>query len=99
MERETLSVIRQRIETLATADGDYYVVCGRTGRRPVPVEGTYFPDRETATEAAQTATAYRRVLREYDEDAPFYDFIVCEDHQPMGRADTAESTPQREGGA
>lgn len=75
---ETLGKIRARIETLSTADGDYCVLCGRTGVRPVPVADQRFPDRETAEEAAQTATAYRSVLRRWDPRAPCYDFIACE---------------------
>ncbi|MFC7194060.1 hypothetical protein ACFQL4_04340 [Halosimplex aquaticum] len=35
----TLTDIRERIEALATEDGSYYVVCGRTGERPVPAAG------------------------------------------------------------
>lgn len=75
---ETLRAIRGRIESLATPSGDYYVVCGRTGYQPVPVDGTWFPDRETAAEAAQTATAYRAVLRKYDPQTPVQDFVVCQ---------------------
>jgi|AntDeeMetagen134_2_1112570.scaffolds.fasta_scaffold16614_1 hypothetical protein len=75
---ETLNAIRGRIESLATPTGNYYVVCGRTGHQPVPVDGTWFPDRETAAEAAQTATAYRTVLRKYDPQTPVHDFVVCQ---------------------
>lgn len=78
MSGDTLSAIRDRIETLATEGGEYFVVCGRTGERPVPVENKRFPDRETAVTAAQTATAYRAVLREYDPRTPVYDLVVCQ---------------------
>jgi hypothetical protein len=74
----TLQKIRARIDTLATPDGRYRVVCGRTGTSPVPVVDKRFPDRETAEEAAETATAYRAVLRRWDPRAPWYDFIACE---------------------
>jgi len=74
----TLTKIRARIETLASSDGAFRVVCGRTGTSPVPVAGKRFPDRETAEEAAQTAAAYRDVLRRWDPRAPWYDFIACE---------------------
>lgn len=98
---ETLCAIRGRIETLATATGEYYVVCGRTGEQPVPVDGMRFPDRETASEAAQTATAYRAVLREYDSQAPVYDFIVCQDTESELRSAPSvdEQIQHREGGA
>lgn len=75
---QTLSKIRARIESLASEEGEYYVVCGRTGTRPVPVADKRFPDRDAAEEAAQTATAYRAALRRYDPRAPVYDFIACE---------------------
>lgn len=78
MSADTLSAIRDRIESLAVADGGYIIVCGRTGERPVPVEDKRFPDRDTAVAAAQTATAYRSVLRQYDPRAPVYDLVVCE---------------------
>lgn len=98
MVEERLAAVRQRIETLATAAGEYYVVCGRTGQRPVPVGGLSFPDRETAVEAAQTATAYRLLLREYDPEAPIYDFIVCQHYG--GTADgSVAAGQQREGDA
>jgi hypothetical protein len=74
----TLCAIRERIETLADATGEYYVVCGRTGQQPVPVDGVWFPDRETAAEAARTARAYRSLLREYDPQTPVHDFVVCQ---------------------
>lgn len=98
---ETLCAIRDRIESLATPAGDYYVVCGRTGRQPVPVDGTWFPDRTTAAEAAQTAAAYRAVLREYDPQAPVHDFVVCQRVEDRW-ADcplTVDPAQQREGDA
>lgn len=75
---ETLSARRERIDALATATGEYYVVCGRTGQRPVPVDGVWFPDKETATEAARIACAYRSLLRKYDPQTPVHDFVVCQ---------------------
>lgn len=78
MWREPLSAIRSRIKQLATTDGEYVVVCGRTGQQPVPVDGLAFPDRATAAEAAQTAMTYRALIRDYDPQAPLYDFIACQ---------------------
>ena len=75
---ETLCARRERIETLATTTGEFYVVCRRTGQQPVPVDGVWFADRETATEAAQTARAYRSLLRAYDPQTPRYDLVVCQ---------------------
>jgi hypothetical protein len=99
---ETLCAIRERIDALATATGEYYVVCGRTGQQPVPVDGVWFPDRDTAAEAAQTARAYRSLLREYDPQTPVHDFVVCQRvddrwADTVGPADTAGR--RREGDA
>lgn len=69
---------REYVEGLAVPDGDFYVVCGRTGSRPVPTAGLRFPDRETAREAARATEHYRAALRRYDPDVPHYDPIVCE---------------------
>lgn len=74
----TLTGIRAELESLADPDGDYYVQCGRTGERPVPVDDRRFPDRATAVEAVRVAHAYRATLRRYDPRAPWYDFVVCE---------------------
>ncbi|WP_340101801.1 DUF7552 domain-containing protein [Salinibaculum salinum] len=97
---ETLCAIRDRIESLATPTGDYYIVCGQTGQQPVPIDGTWFPDRETAAEAAQTATAYRAALREYDQRTPVHDFVVCQqvEDRLAGTPVTAESAGQRREG-
>jgi hypothetical protein len=75
---QTLRDIRAKIESLATADGDYCVVCGRTGERPVPSDGLEFGDRQSATEAARLTEQYRAALRRYDPRLPCYDPIVCE---------------------
>ncbi|QLH76539.1 hypothetical protein HZS55_04115 [Halosimplex rubrum] len=74
----TLTDIRAELEGLAEPSGEYYVQCGRTGERPVPVDGRRFPDRETAVQAVRVAHAYRATLRRYDPRAPWYDFVVCE---------------------
>lgn len=78
MRNGALPAIRAQVESLATEGGEYFVVCGRTGERPVPVETKQFPDRGTAAAAARAATAYRAALREYDPRTPVYDLIVCE---------------------
>jgi hypothetical protein len=81
----TLVGIRERIEELAETDGAYYVVCGRTGHRPVPVADKRFGDRAAARRAVSAATEYRAALRRYDPEVPHYDLIVC---QARGRRTT-----------
>ncbi len=80
----TLDVIRDHIESLACEDGAYYVVCGRTGDRPVPVGGNRFDSRAAARSAARAAEQYRTRLRRYDPRAPYYDPIVCQETDPVG---------------
>ena len=74
----TLVGIRGRIEEFADEDGAYYVVCGRTGHRPVPVADKRFRDRAAARRAANAATEYRAALRRDDPKVPHYDIIVCQ---------------------
>jgi hypothetical protein len=74
----TLREIRQHIERLASDDGAYYVVCARSGERPVPVAGQRFATRPDAADAAQATEQYRAALRRYDPRLPFYDPIVCQ---------------------
>lgn len=75
----TLAELRARIDGLASDDGAYYLVCGRTGDRPVPATGARFADRESARTAARTVEQYRSHLRRYDPRYPYHDVIVCED--------------------
>ncbi len=72
----TLREIRDHIERLASDDGEYYVVCARSGERPVPVAGQRFPTRTAAADAAEATEQYRAALRRYDPQLPFYDPIV-----------------------
>jgi hypothetical protein len=95
----TLVDIREHIETLAAADGQYYVICGRTGDRPVPAAGCRFRDRATARGAARATEQYRSALRRYDPQVPYYDLIVCEEtsDDPAGtdRRDCSSGTPRQ----
>jgi hypothetical protein len=96
----TLVEIRAHIEALASDDGEYYVVCGRTGDRPVPVAGKRFDGRATARSAARATEQYRTALRRYDPQLPCYDPIVCQDTDeavPTARAQRrAPATAGRE---
>ncbi len=87
----TLADIRARLDELSVAVGPYRVVSSRTGFGPFPVTGLQFPDRETATEAATVATAYRRALRRYDSDVTRHGLIVTES---CGGSGADEEAPQ-----
>ncbi|EMA36170.1 DUF7552 domain-containing protein [Halococcus hamelinensis] len=74
----TLRDIRARLVSLASEDGRYVVVCGRTDARPVPVSGLRFADRATAASGVRVAEAYRAHLRRYDPRLPVHEFVVQE---------------------
>ncbi|MFD1643793.1 DUF7551 domain-containing protein [Halohasta litorea] len=74
----TLSDIRRHIESLASPQGSYYLVCGRTGDQPVPADGLAFDCRPTARAAATATEQYRTALRRYDPQLPCHDVIVCQ---------------------
>jgi len=75
----TLRDIRERIDALRADDGRFYLVCARTGERPIPVADARFDSRAAAVEAARVAEEYRSALRRYDPTLGFRDLIVCED--------------------
>lgn len=72
----TLDEIRERLVGYACDDGPYYLACARTGERPIPSGEHRFPDRESATQAADLVDAYRAELRQYDPRLPHRDVIV-----------------------
>lgn len=82
----TLTGLRERIDDFAADTGDYYVACGRTGDRPIPITDKRFSDRTAARRAADAAEQYRAALRRYDPQVPHYDLIVC---QASSRSATA----------
>ncbi|MBZ6495125.1 DUF7551 domain-containing protein [Natrinema longum] len=87
----TLREIRHHIERLASNDGEYYVVCARSGERPVPVAGQRFATRTDAADAAHATEQYRAALRRYDPQLPFYDPVVCQERSTnaAGGAETS----------
>lgn len=93
----TLLDIREHIERLAVADGQYYLRCGRTGDRPVPAADSRFPDRATARVAARATEQYRSALRRYDPQVPYYDLIVCEVTPPRATDRTRERSYEPDG--
>ena len=74
----TLAEIRDHIESLASDDGGYYLVCARYGDRPVPASDLRFDRRATARAAARATTQYRQALRRYDPQVPYYDIVACQ---------------------
>jgi hypothetical protein len=80
----TLGDIRDHIEALASDEGEYSLVCGRYGDRPVPAAGLRFESRPTARAAAQATEQYRAALRRYDPRLPYYDVIVQQAGRPHG---------------
>ncbi|WP_253737602.1 DUF7551 domain-containing protein [Halohasta salina] len=82
----TLGDIRHHIESLASPTGSYYLVCSRTGERPVPADGCYFDRRSTARAAATATEQYRTALRRYDPQLPRRDIIVCEQFETVPSA-------------
>ena len=70
--------LRERIEALATERGEFYLVCGRYGDRPVPAADCRFESRSVAREAARLTEEYRAVLRGYDPQLPRYDIVVSQ---------------------
>lgn len=87
----TLTEIRAHIERLASGDGEYYLRCGRTGERPVPVSGLRFERRATARKAVRAAEQYRTALRRYDPQVPYCDLIVCQRTTPGAAGSRPES--------
>ncbi|MBV0923944.1 hypothetical protein KTS45_06980 [Halomicroarcula limicola] len=92
----TLAELRDRIETLASSDGEYYLVCARTGDRPVPAAEARFDSRSTAQRAARATERYRRALRRYDPRLPHYDVVVCQAVEPRvtGERPAGDSTDE-----
>lgn len=75
----TLIELRERVESLASDGGTYFLVCARTGERPIPTTGLRFEGRATARSAVRAAEQYRTSLRRYDEQLPYRDLVVCQD--------------------
>jgi len=75
--RETLRRTRERIETVAVADGNYGVACKDSGYSPAPVTDATFDTFEAAELACLSARAYRSALRRLDPSLPAYDLVVC----------------------
>ncbi|KPN31843.1 hypothetical protein SY89_02599 [Halolamina pelagica] len=89
--------LRERIESLASDGGEYYLVCGRYGDRPVPADACRFDEPTAARRAATLTEEYRAALREYDPALPQYDIVVRQTPDigtTASPADTIESAPE-----
>lgn len=84
-----LSDIRDHSRSLASRDGTYHLVCGRTGNRPVPAAELCFETRRVAKVAAVATEQYRALLRQYDPRLPRYDVVVGRHEPPERRRETA----------
>lgn len=97
MTGRTLAELRTSIERLASPDGEFYLVCARTGDHPVPSVGMRFTDRATARRAARAVEQYRTALRRYDPRFPYYDVVVSQGESTQsptdGRTAGDPSTP------
>jgi hypothetical protein len=72
----TLRDIRRHVDALSADCGPFAVVCGRTGREPVPTTGLRFDDRGSAAEAAEATAEYRSALRRYDPQVQYLEPLV-----------------------
>ncbi|WP_134670380.1 DUF7552 domain-containing protein [Halorussus marinus] len=75
---EPLDRLREQIDDRADEDGEFYVACADTDRRPTPLAGRRFPSESAAREAADRAATYRALLRESDPALPEYRLAVYE---------------------
>lgn len=95
----TLVDLREHVEALASQDGEYGLVCARTGERPIPAAGMRFASRPTARAAARATEQYRATLRRYDPQVPYYDVIVQESPAaPATRSVLADAADGSENG-
>ncbi|WP_132060701.1 DUF7552 domain-containing protein [Halorussus amylolyticus] len=93
---DSLDHLHDRIDDLAAPDGDFYVACADTGRRPVPLKGTSFGSPDDAERAADLAREYREALREVD---PYLDerrLAVYEDIGDVPTLDVSKASSVRE---
>lgn len=75
---DSLEALHHQIEDLTDPDGDFAVVCSRSGKRPVPVRGQSFPTAAAAEEAVDLVVEYRELLREVDPYLENIPIVACE---------------------
>ena len=75
---DAVEASRERVDRLASPDGEFVVACRETGVRPAPVTGTRFDSYEEAETARNAARRYRAAQRSLDPDLARYDLAVCE---------------------
>lgn len=94
--RETIQAARERVETLAVEDGQYFVACRRTGVRPEPVTDARFDCLADATRARDAVVRYRDALSTLDPDCSRFDLDVYEvDGADVSVAHRRETTAER----
>ncbi|MFC7080569.1 DUF7552 domain-containing protein [Halorussus caseinilyticus] len=63
---DRLEALHRRIDDLTHPEGEFAVVCPRSGKRPVPVRGASFPSASAVETAVELVCEYRDLLREVD---------------------------------
>lgn len=105
---DSLEDLHRQIEDITAPDGDFAVVCPRSGKCPVPVRGQSFPSADAAEEAVDLVREYRTLLREVDphlENIPIVateraaDPLALETSEPDGRPDDGRRRQSRLGRA
>ena len=74
----TVEATRERVERLATPDGEFVVACRETEVRPAPITGSRFDSYADAEKAREAAQRYRAAMRLLDPGLVRYDLAVCE---------------------
>ncbi|MEM4780872.1 MAG: hypothetical protein QXG03_04820 [Halalkalicoccus sp.] len=93
MTEASLVDLRAQVKSLASPDGEYSLVCARTGGRPIPATGLRFESRRVARMAARSTERYRAALRRYDPQVPHHDVIV-QQSPAIPRASARSAPPE-----
>jgi hypothetical protein len=90
---DRLETLHRRIDALTDADGEYAVVCPRSGKRPVPVRTASFGSPTDAEAAADLVVEYRELLRQVDPHLECIPVVACEaGADPLALADSERDT-------
>ncbi|WP_137286835.1 DUF7552 domain-containing protein [Halorussus salinisoli] len=76
---DRLEVLHRRIDELTDPEGDFAVVCPRSGKRPVPVRGASFSSSGDAERAVELVREYRNLLRDVDPHLESIPIVAAEE--------------------